>query len=101
MLEHKMIKGSLYIRLTGELDHATAPLIRSRLDALLESGAYERVILDMGGLSFMDSTGVGLIMGRYKMLRGRNKILCIRAPSPAIDKVLKVSGLYSIIPKVD
>ncbi|MFA5450297.1 MAG: anti-sigma factor antagonist [Clostridia bacterium] len=100
MLEHKLFRGSLYLKLTGELDHAVAPPLKSRIDAILNSNAYERVIIDMSGLSFMDSTGVGLIMGRYKLLKSKNKLLSIRAPSPQADKVLQVSGIYTIIPKI-
>ncbi len=48
----------------------------------------------------MDSTGVGLIMGRYKKLKQNNVSMFINEPNKQIDKVLKVSGLYSIIPLI-
>ena len=48
----------------------------------------------------MDSTGVGLILGRYKKLKSKNIPLFINEPSQQIDKVLKVSGLYTIIPLI-
>jgi|AGTN01.1.fsa_nt_gi anti-anti-sigma factor len=102
MLEYKLFKGSLYIKLSGELDQSSAPALRARIDSLIASSdAYDKVIIDMSALNFMDSAGVGLIMGRYKMVKNRNKILFIRSPSPAVDKVLNVSGIYSVIPKIE
>lgn len=100
MLKYKIMKGALYVALEGELDHATAPILRKGLDELISNLSFEKVILDMGGLSFMDSTGVGLIMGRYRELKKNNKSLLIRAPGKAVDKVLEVSGIYTIIQKI-
>lgn len=100
MLEYKLFKGSLYLKITGELDHSTAPFLKMKIDALIEEGGYDKVVIDMSSLHFMDSTGVGLIMGRYKLIKNKNKLMCIRAPSPAVDKVLNVSGIYSIIPRI-
>lgn len=100
MLNYKIINGILYIDFNGELDHATAPLLRAKLDGIIAKEKYSRIVFDLSCLTFMDSTGVGLIMGRYKEARAQNRIICIRAPSPEIDKVLKVSGIYNVIPKI-
>jgi stage II sporulation protein AA (anti-sigma F factor antagonist) len=100
MFEYKVFKDSLFIRILGELDHATAPEVRQRIDAVLLGQKVSNVIFDLSGLSFCDSTGVGLILGRYKLLKANGKLLTIKAPTPAVDKVLSVSGIYTIVPKV-
>lgn len=91
---------SLYIYLQGEIDQSVAGELRVKLDDYLSSVDVKNVVLNMKDLTFMDSTGVGLIMGRYKKLMQKNIGLFIDKPNEQIDKVLRVSGLYRIIPKI-
>lgn len=94
----KLTENELQIFLDGELDHSVADDIRTEIDAYIEKVQPKRVVFNMSRLKFMDSTGVGLIMGRYKKLRSKNIPLYIESPNMQIDKVIKISGLYSIIP---
>ena len=55
-------------RLSGELDHHTAREMRSAIDSAIELNMPTLLILDFGGISFMDSSGIGLVMGRYRIL---------------------------------
>lgn len=96
----KVNKENLFIFLEGEIDQAVAGELRVKLDSYLTSVKVKNVILNMRELTFMDSTGVGLIIGRYKLLKQKNIGLFINEPNKQIDKVLKVSGLYSIIPLI-
>lgn len=96
----KLNKNNLYIYLDGELDQSVAGPLRAQLDRYLDDINAKNVILNLKKLSFMDSTGVGLILGRYKKLKSKNIPLFINEPSQQIDKVLKVSGLYTIIPLI-
>ncbi len=96
----KLNKNNLYIYLDGELDQSVAAPLRAQLDKYLDDVEVKNVILNLKKLSFMDSTGVGLILGRYKKLKSKNIPLFINEPSQQIDKVLKVSGLYTIIPLI-
>ena len=96
----KLNKNNLYIFLDGELDQSVAAKLREQLDAYLETVTASNVIINMKKLSFMDSTGIGLIMGRYKKLKAKNISLFVNEPNAQIDKVLRVSGLYNIIPLV-
>lgn len=100
MLEYKISKGVLNIKIIGELDHATAPVIRSKLDEVIKEGGYDMIVFDFSELQFMDSTGVGLLLGRLKTAKNVAKPAAIYRPSAPVDKVLKVSGVYSIIPKI-
>ncbi len=87
--------GVLRVALSGELDqHAAAPL-REKLDALIAEGA-DRIEFDMGGVNFMDSAGVGVILGRYRNIRRRGGSFCVSGAKGSVDKVLRMSGVYSL-----
>lgn len=90
--------NALAIIFDGELDQSVAEKIRKELDEYLDKVSPSCVIFDMQKLSFMDSTGIGLIMGRYKKIKAKNIPVYIGNPNKQIDKVLLISGLYSIIP---
>lgn len=92
--------ASLVFRLIGELDEHSAEFVRRRLDSTISEGNFNAVIFDLSRLSFMDSTGIGVVIGRYKLIRKQNKRVCVRNPSPTVDKIFRMSGLYEIISKI-
>lgn len=94
----KLTGNELHIILDGELDHSVADKIREQIDECITNLRPTKVILEMNKLRFMDSTGIGLILGRYKKLRAMHVPMYIESPNAQIDKVIKISGLYSIIP---
>lgn len=91
---------TLVARLVGELDEHSAEYVRRKLDAAFGENVFSSVIFDLSRMSFMDSTGVGVVIGRYKLLRKKDKKLYVRNPSATVDKIFKMSGLYEIIEKI-
>ena len=91
---------TMVFRLIGELDEHSAEFVRRRLDASISDNSYDAVIFDLSRLSFMDSTGIGVVIGRYKLIRKLNLPVYVRNPSPTVDKIFKMSGLYEIITKL-
>jgi stage II sporulation protein AA (anti-sigma F factor antagonist) len=90
----------LTIYIKGELDECTAPKIKKELDQILNENFFcEKVIFDLSGLTFMDSTGIGLLIGRYKKLKDVNVQSFVQGASHSIEKVLEISGIYKIMPK--
>ena len=87
-------KATVTVR--GEVDVYTAPQLRDRLYNVLADGA-EAVILDLAGMSFIDSTGLGVIVGTLKRLRESGGDLTLRAPTRSTRKVLEITGLNRII----
>ena len=88
------IKGEvLTAYLKGELDHHTAAEMRADIDNAFELNMPELLVLDFSGVSFMDSSGIGLVMGRYRNLARRGAKLHISGASPQIYKVMKLAGL--------
>ncbi|MCH5163966.1 MAG: anti-sigma factor antagonist [Clostridiales bacterium] len=97
---HKTVGTTLYIGLCGELDESTSGQTRAALDKLIEDFSSNKLVLDMSDLKFMDSTGVGVLLGRYKKLKAKGASLLIASPSPTVDKILTLSGIYDIMPKI-
>lgn len=88
---------TLMAEIIGDLDHHTSEEIRSKLDFEIDDGDYINLILDFSKVSFMDSSGIGMIIGRYKKIKSKDgKIIVIRL-SKYIDKVFELSGLKKII----
>ena len=93
--------GSLVFSLIGELDEHSAQFVRRQLDtAIVQYDNYDSVVFDLSRLSFMDSTGIGVIIGRYKLVKRDNKPVYVRKPTATVDKIFKMSGLYEIITKI-
>ena len=87
--------------LSGELDEYTAQNVRTKLDVLFETEkGFVQIVMDLSELSFMDSTGVGVLIGRYKKMRDANKPIFISNPSRNAERIFKMSGLYDIMPKI-
>ena len=91
---------SLTVYLKGELDEFSAASARDVLDRLiLDNINAERIIFDLTDITFMDSTGIGLLIGRYKKIKQFNKNVYIAGANVATEKVIQLAGLYNIMPK--
>ena len=99
-IKYKKSNMSLTIYVYGELDECSASNAKNILDKLLLNNLNtKKVVFDLSGLSFMDSTGVGLLIGRYKKLKQFNIPSYISGASVATEKVIELAGLYNIMPK--
>lgn len=97
----KVNGDTLYIFLSGELDEYNASAARSEADALIgRSLCCARAVFDLADVHFMDSSGIGFLIGRYKKLKRCAMPAFIRSPDFAADKILSMSGIYSLIPKL-
>ncbi len=79
--------------LSGELDHHSAREMREAIDNAVELNMPAKLVLNFKDISFMDSSGIGLVMGRYRLLAKTNARLYIKGASPQIYKVMKLAGL--------
>ena len=82
--------------LSGEIDHHSAASIRTEIDDAVELNMPSLLILDFTRVSFMDSSGIGLVMGRYRNLLRRGAKLHITGTSPQIYKVMRLSGIEKL-----
>lgn len=99
-IKTRVYKSVLYISLVGELDEHSAFYTRETLDNILEKESFVQVIVDLQDLEFMDSTGIGVMIGRYKKLKAQNIPLYLTNPNKHIDKIFEMTGLYKIMPKL-
>lgn len=92
---------SLYIYLDGELDEHSVAQVRAGADRLIDENAgASRAIFNLAGVRFMDSTGIGFLIGRYKKLQKYGMGMALENPNPSADKILLLSGVYSLMPKI-
>ncbi len=92
--------NTVIAHLAGELDEHTAGEARKRLDLAIHMACVQNFVFDFGALTFMDSTGIGVLLGRYKSLRAKHMNIFIVNPSPHIDKILNMAGIYTIMQKI-
>lgn len=94
--------GVLYLRLLGDVDEHGAQTARRDADRLADNFAprTNRAVIDLRGVSFMDSTGIGFLIGRYKKFSRYGVPVYVTNPSQATDRILQMSGVYALIPKI-
>lgn len=92
----------LYIRLCGEVDEHNAVTARRDADKLADDFAIrsDRAVFDLQSVSFMDSTGIGFLIGRYKKFMRYGVPVYLTNPSLATDRILQMSGVYTLMPKL-
>ena len=95
--ETKKYKNALAIFLSGELDQYEAAVIKSKLDVEIQESEKKNVIIDLADVSMMDSSGIGLIIGRYKLACSLGKEIVLSGGSESIRKVIALSGIEKII----
>ena len=79
--------------LIGELDHHTAADLRQKIDAAVLSCRPRRLCIDLARLSFMDSSGIGLIMGRYRLMGSIGGDVRLAGVSPRMERMIRLAGL--------
>jgi stage II sporulation protein AA (anti-sigma F factor antagonist) len=85
------------VLLTGEIDHHTAKGLRQAADDALITRRPEELVLDFSGVTFMDSSGVGLVMGRYKAARSLGCGVTVKGLRPRDAKIMRLSGLSALV----
>ena len=96
-MEHERRQGTLLVRLTGELDHFSAQKVRRELDLLIADPGVKRLVMDLEEMTFMDSSGIGVILGRYRALNERGGSVAVKNMNPQVEKVFLLSGMNQVI----
>ncbi len=87
----------LCVGLSGEIDHHTCATIKTDVDQIYQSNRVTHILFDFENVTFMDSSGVGLLMGRYRnALMSGGKVVMVKV-RPEVDKIMKLSGIYKLI----
>ena len=88
--------GDLTALLFGEIDHHTARDIRQCIDSEIEKYHPSKLILDFRRVKFMDSSGIGLIMGRYRMMQLVGGVVTLDNIPPHLERLITLSGIRSL-----
>lgn len=89
--------GSLTCSVAGEIDHHSSIGIRNKIDSLLLIDPPDKLIMDMSGVSFMDSSGLGLVLGRYTKATQCGIEFTIGKTAPAVRRMFDMAGLERMI----
>jgi stage II sporulation protein AA (anti-sigma F factor antagonist) len=89
--------NELTVALGGEIDHHSAREYRRKIDERLYYYRPKRVALDLSAISFMDSSGLGLILGRFTLARELGCELRILNPCESVEKILELAGTSRLI----
>lgn len=90
-------QDKLIISLLGELDHHSAEEVRVKIDDRIDRDNIKKVILDFSQVTFMDSSGIGVVIGRFKKMQNRDGKVCVADVNKTVNKVFEISGMYKII----
>ena len=82
--------------LSGEIDHHGAGRLREVIDDSVRRTCPRLLVLDFGGVEFMDSSGIGIVLGRYRLMHDMGGRLALRSLPPHIRKVMQVAGISSL-----
>lgn len=91
--KHRMIVMKIY----GEIDHHTAGGIRKELEKEIKRTGAINIALDFGSVTFMDSSGIGVIIGRYKTVRSLGGNIIIYDVSEQVKRLLEMAGINDIV----
>jgi len=92
-----MKDGNLYVKLSGDIDHHSAKNVRDSVDNLIRKNNPVELELDLSAVEFMDSSGLGLVLGRYKKLTDIGGKMKIINPARRVMQILQLAGVEKII----
>ena len=87
----------LIVKLSGEIDHHVAALLRRDIDDEMELYQTTDLILDFSRVTFMDSSGIGMVLGRYKKVAAKGGSVTVRNASRLVKQILDMSGVFSLV----
>ena len=100
-VKYSVSNSRLNIYYFGELDECTSQVVKkSTDDILIKNSGVSEVVFNLSNLTFMDSTGIGMLLGRYKKIVSMGKRAFVENPTPTVDKVFQISGMYKVMPKI-
>lgn len=89
-------KNKLFVRLDGELDQAVTEKLKIRISEIIDKYDIKYLIFNFEKLNFMDSSGIGFIIGRYSQIKKRNGRIIICSMNNLIERIFLISGLKKI-----
>ena len=92
---------ALVVKINEEIDHHSCSVLKDKLDVAINLSKIDKLIFDFTGVNFMDSSGIGMIMGRYKSIQKNSGKVAITGLQPTVKKIVQMSGLHKILEEYD
>lgn len=99
--DYEVAGDTLIVHVPQELDHHSARKVREYSSDILKERTVKNIIFDFSGTTFMDSSGVGMIMGRYRIVKERGGFVGVSGAGASIHRILEISGLYKLVELCD
>lgn len=97
--EYILENDTLTIVMDRDLDHHNAMLVKEKADDYVYDGRAINIVFDFKNTSFMDSSGIGVVMGRYRLVKPLGGTVSVKNVKSSVDRIFTISGLYKIINK--
>lgn len=101
VLDYRLEAGVVVARATGEVDIATSGRLRDGLLRVITDEEHRGLVVDLANVTFMDSTGIGVLVGVWRRVHAASSALAIAVPSPQVRRTLTTAGLDKILPVYD
>lgn len=98
--EYSFEKDMLIVNVGKELDHHNASVIKAEIENIMKEKNISDIVFDFNRTDFMDSSGIGIIIGRYKYLNHKGGKIYVRNTKSNIERILTISGMYKIVEKM-
>ncbi len=97
-LEFKKIRSTLIVRVAGEMDMLIADKMRTEIDRRIDDKSVKNLVLNLEKVTFIDSSGLGVVIGRYKRITAKQGRMFIVGARPQVEKILFFSGVNRLVP---
>lgn len=98
-MEYSIRGNVLIIQINGDLDHYNAAKIKETSERYIMENRIKHIVFDFKNTDFMDSSGIGTIMGRYRLVKAINGTVSVVNVNEIVGRIFEMSGLYKIVRK--
>ena len=98
MVKWKQSGDALTVYLSGEIDHCAAEKLKGEIESLIQKSKDKPLVLDFSSVTFMDSSGIGMLIGRYKTKMACGGKMYADGMHAAVERLYRMAGLHRIIP---
>lgn len=92
---------NIVVKVEGEIDHHSSQFLKDKIDMQIHKENVKNIIFDFAGVNFMDSSGLGLVMGRYRTMQSLGGRVMLTNISSQLDRVFSLAGLYRVMDKYE
>lgn len=93
--------NTLVVKFIGDVDNLVCETYKNKLETIINENKYKKVVMDFSNVTFIDSSGLGLILGRYNQLKKHNGNLYVSGVSKQTEKIFNIAGIWTIMDRYE